>query len=185
MERAAVSGVPGLVADGRELARAGASYSFDTLASLRRELGPRLPICLLVGADAFNGFLSWHRPADILDLAHLVVMQRPDAAQPDDPRLLALLAERACAAAELHRDPAGRILRLPVTQLDISSSRIRALIAAGQSARYLLPDQVLALVEREGLYRDAAAGNGNAFPTPGAFRPAQPEAEENACSLNN
>jgi nicotinate-nucleotide adenylyltransferase len=185
MVRAAVAGVPGMVADGRELARVGASYSYDTLASLRLELGQTVPICLLVGADAFNGFLSWHRPVDILDLAHLVVMERPEAGSPDDPRLRALLAERGCAAVDLHRQPAGCILRLRVTQLDISSSRIRALIAAGQSPRYLLPDPVLATIEREGLYREAATHANHKFPTPGAFRPAQTEAEESACSLNN
>ena len=107
MVQAAVAGVSGLVADGRELDRAGPSYSYDTLASLRQELGPRVPICLLVGADAFNGFLTWHRPAEILDLAHLVVMQRPDAPEPSDQVLRRWLSDLGCAGPqELRRRPA-------------------------------------------------------------------------------
>ncbi len=187
MVQAAIAGAPGLVADGRELARDGASYSYDTLRSVRREIGPTKPICLLVGADAFNGFLSWHRPADILTLAHLVVMQRPGAPEPDDPVLRDWVTERGCNdTAELRRLPGGRILHKRVTQLGISSSRIRALIADGRSARYLLPDPVLDIIERDGLYRDPT-GNPAAhdISTPGAVRPAQPEAEETACSLNN
>jgi nicotinate-nucleotide adenylyltransferase len=39
-----------------------------------------------------------------------------------------------------------------VTQLDISASRIRALIASGRSARYLTPHGVLDLIGRWGLY---------------------------------
>jgi nicotinate-nucleotide adenylyltransferase len=184
MVQAAVAGSSGLVADGRELGRDGASYSYDTLHSVRLEVGPNEPICLLVGADAFNGFLSWHRPADILALAHLVVMQRPGAPDPEDPVLCDWVAERGCdSLAELRRLPGGYILHKRVTQLGISSSQIRALIAAGRSARYLLPDPVLDLIERHGLYRSPAGDHD--VSTPGALRPTQPEAEETACSLNN
>jgi nicotinate-nucleotide adenylyltransferase len=77
MLEAAIAGQPGFVADPRELERPGGSYTYDTLISLRAELGDAEPLCLLIGADAFAGFLDWHRPADILDLAHLVVMRRP------------------------------------------------------------------------------------------------------------
>jgi nicotinate-nucleotide adenylyltransferase len=191
MVQAAVAAASGLEADGRELARDGASYSYDTLHSVRREIGPTEPMCLLVGADAFNGFLSWHRPADILSLAHLVVMQRPGSPDPEDPVLCDLVAERGCDdAAELHRLPGGRILHKRVTQLGVSSSQIRALIADGRSARYLLPDPVLEIIERDGLYRGSIGHSGAPpgapdFPTPGAARPAQPQAEEKACSWNN
>lgn len=191
MVQAAIAGAVGLVADGRELIRDGASYSCDTLYSVRREIGPTEPLCLLVGQDAFNGFLSWQRPADILTLAHLVVMQRPGCPEPDDPALCDWVAERGCDdVAELRRLPGGRILHKRVTQLGISSSQIRALIADGRSARYLLPDPVLEMIERDGLYRGPIWHSGarpgtHDFLTPGAARPAQPEAEEKACSWNN
>ena len=157
MIEAAIAGEPGLVADGREIGHPGPSYSYDTLRSLRAEFGLAVPICLLMGADAFNGFLTWHRPADILAMAHLVVMERPGSPGPDAPLLRDWLAERGSDDAdELRALPGGRILRKRVTQLGVSSSQIRALIAAGQSPRYLLPDPVLAVIEREGLYRGGA-----------------------------
>jgi nicotinate-nucleotide adenylyltransferase len=151
---AAIAHQSGLVADPRELERAGDSYSHDTLVHLRAELGDAEPLCLLVGSDAFAGFLDWHRPREILDLAHVVILRRPGAPEGLSPELRDLLRPRLCEdPAALRDSPAGRVLFQPVTQLDISSTRIRQLIGRGQSPRYLLPEAVLAICEREGLYR--------------------------------
>ncbi|MCB2264212.1 MAG: nicotinate-nucleotide adenylyltransferase [Candidatus Thiosymbion ectosymbiont of Robbea hypermnestra] len=154
MVRAAVAGQPGFVADDRELRRTGDSYSYDTLASLRAELGPRLPICLLTGRDAFAELPTWYRWRDIADLAHWVVMRRPGADAATDPELRHWMAPRlATDPAVLPRTPGGRVLFRDVTQLDISATAIRARIALGLSPGFLLPEGVLAFIEREGLYR--------------------------------
>jgi len=156
MARSAVAGESRLVVDDRELARGGRSYTVDTLATLREEQGADRPLCLLVGGDAFVGFLDWHRPKAILDLAHLVVMQRPGAPTARNPDLRAEIEwRRAGDAAALRAAPAGRIYFQGVTQLDISSTRIRRLIAAGRSPRYLLPDAVLDLIRRSDCYGPA------------------------------
>lgn len=158
MLRAAIAGETGLSVDERELARSGGSYSYDTLASLRAELGNEESLCLLLGSDAFAEFLTWHRPDGILELAHLVVMRRPGEFRPLPPALEAWSAPRLYREpAALRAAPCGRILWREVTRLDISSTRIRDLIAHGQSPRYLLPEAVLAVIEHEGLYRAGAA----------------------------
>jgi len=152
MVRAAVAGHPGLLADDRELRREGPSYTLHTLQSLRAQFGDR-PLCLLIGADAFNGFLEWHEPEQICGLAHLVVMQRPGAPLPRDPALRALvLARLARDAAELRAVPAGRVVRLPVTQLDISATDIRRRVAAGRSSAFLVPEPVREIILARGLY---------------------------------
>jgi nicotinate-nucleotide adenylyltransferase len=153
MLEAAVARAPGLVADDRELRRSGGSYTVDTLTDMRAELGANPPLCLLVGGDAFNGFFEWHRPWDILNLAHLVVMRRPGSMLPRDPALRDELARRRTESrADLQAAPAGRIWLLSVTQLDISSTRIRRALARGDSPRFLLPDAVLDLAEAAGCY---------------------------------
>jgi nicotinate-nucleotide adenylyltransferase len=53
---------------------------------------------------------------------------------------------------ELKWQAAGLVLALPVTQLEISATRIRELLRHGQSPRYLLPDAVLELIRRRRLY---------------------------------
>lgn len=153
MLEAAVANAPGLLADDRELRRAGSSYTVDTLSDFRDELGADTPLCLLVGGDAFNAFFEWHRPRDILELAHLAVMRRPGSVQPRDAALRAELERRrAQSPADLHAAPAGRIWLQSVTQLDISSTRIRRAIAAGRSARFLLPYAVLEMALAAGCY---------------------------------
>ncbi|MGB5734901.1 MAG: nicotinate-nucleotide adenylyltransferase [Thiohalocapsa sp.] len=153
MVEAAVAGERGFRMDDRELTRAGRSFTVDTLISLRRELGSKRPICLLVGGDAFNGFFNWHRPRDILELAHLVVMQRPGVSIQRDPRLSAEVARRRATVSDaLERTAAGRIWFEAVTQLDISSTGIRHMLAQGRSPRYLLPDAVLEIACGCGCY---------------------------------
>ncbi|MDJ0806285.1 MAG: nicotinate-nucleotide adenylyltransferase [Gammaproteobacteria bacterium] len=152
MIRAAIRGQPGFVADDRELRRQGESYTVDTLGSLRAEFGDR-SICLIVGGDAFREFLTWHRPLEILDLANLIVMQRPGHSDFSDPSLQALISERKAEHSELIRQqPAGRIFFQPVTQLEISATRIRAMVAAGASARYLMPEAVLRVIQKNNHY---------------------------------
>jgi nicotinate-nucleotide adenylyltransferase len=153
MVELAIAAQPGFVADDRELRRTGDSYTVDTLNSLHREYAGE-PLCLLMGMDAFTGFAGWHRPDEILRLAHLVVMHRPGASAPEDPRLQTLLEIHHCqSVASMRLQLAGLIHLQPVTQLEISATAIRAAIAAGESPRYLLPEGVLALIEEKGLYR--------------------------------
>ncbi len=152
---AAIRDQPGFVLDDRELRRPGPSYSYHTLRSLREEVGAERPLCLLLGADAFAELMTWHRPEGILELAHLVVMERPGGQPPSDPTLRDWIAERGTdRPPALRGRPGGHIHFQPVTQLAIAATAIRAAIAAGQSPRYLLPEPVLALIERERLYRD-------------------------------
>ena len=156
MVKAAIAGQPGFSVDERELMRTGGSYTVDTLTSLREELGDH-PLCLLLGSDAFNGFLNWHRPMDILKQAHLMVMARPGETYSDDPHLQALLKERHSAdIAPLHQQPGGLIYFQTVTQLDISSTRIRRSVDNGESLSYLLPLKVEATIKQERLYTDVA-----------------------------
>jgi nicotinate-nucleotide adenylyltransferase len=153
MLEAALADEPRFELDRRELHRDGPSYTLDTLRSLRAEFGAERPLCLLIGADAYGGFLDWHRPLEILELTHLVVMRRPGHDPVASPALRQLYLERACEDAHcLAERPGGRILFQTLTQLDISSTRIRELITFGRRPRYLLPDAVLAYIEHERLY---------------------------------
>ena len=76
MLEAAIADVPEFVIDTRELERAGPSYTVDTLESLRTEY-PDEALCLLLGMDAFLGLPGWHEWERLLDLAHIVVANRP------------------------------------------------------------------------------------------------------------
>lgn len=153
MVEAAIAGQPGFRVDTRELEREGPSYTVDTLRSLREEVDD-IPLCLLLGTDAFLGLPDWHKPQEILTLAHIVVMQRPGETEPHSAQLDKLMAGRhADSADELSTTPGGRILFQTVTQLEISATAIREMIHKGDSPRFLLPEAVLNLIQKDRLYR--------------------------------
>lgn len=152
MVHVATEGQPGFVVDDRELQRDGPSYSVDTLTALRNEY-PRRPLALIIGMDAFLGLPRWYHWQKILELAHIVVAHRPGWRAPDMGPLGELLAERGThRIGDLHDTQAGHIFIHDVTQLEISSSEIRDLVAAGRDPRFLLPDAVRSVIERTGCY---------------------------------
>ncbi len=149
MLEAAVADQPGFMVDRREIDSTEPSWTVVTLASLRAELGERTPFCLLLGRDAFAAFHTWREPRRILEMAHLVVMERPGEALFLEAPLEALVEGRITAEpADLARAPAGRVLFQPVTQLRISSTDIRRRLEQGRSLRWLVPEAVERLLPR-------------------------------------
>ena len=157
MVRRAVADNPAFAVDDAETRVDAPSYSVTTLERLRAGMGDR-PLVLLMGADAFLGLATWHRWRDLLSLTHIGVAARPGF----DLSPAALPAELAGACADrlgadpclLRAAPAGRVVRFAMTPLAISASLLRARLAAGLSARYLLPDPVREYIDRQQLYRD-------------------------------
>jgi nicotinate-nucleotide adenylyltransferase len=153
MLEAAIAGQPGFVVDDCELRRDGPSYTVDTLASLRASQ-PQRSLVLILGMDAFLGLPTWHRWQEIAGLAHIVVVQRPGWTRQFDGEIGRLYAEHQLhEAAALAAAPAGGILLRQVTQLEIASSSIRELIAAGGDPRYLVPDGVREIMQANPVYQ--------------------------------
>lgn len=158
MVEAAIAQQPKFVVDDRELKRGGSSYSVDTLASLRREVGQE-SIVLVVGMDAFLSIHTWHRWRELFELAHIAIMHRPG--QPSlqahnddlDEAVSAFLTHGLVADSKaLQQRKAGNIIVLEVSQLDISATAIRNMVNAGRSPRFLTADAVLHIIEKNKLY---------------------------------
>ena len=162
MTRLACAGNTRFVVDDRECRRHGPSYTVDTLRELREELGDGLPLCLLMGVDAFMALHTWSRWETLFHLAHVIVAHRPGSTL-DVTGMSPALADqfqrrRAAAASQLHESAAGRIWPQTTTPLDISATAIRATISEDRSPRYLLPDSVLDYIHRHTLYKELDAG---------------------------
>ena len=150
----AIAGQEGFVADDRELRRDGPSYTVDTLATLRKEF-PDRSLGLIVGMDAFLGLPGWYRWDEILNFAHIVVAHRPGWKAPDIGVLGELIAEHGTHRInDLHTVTHGRLHIHAVTQLEIASTEIRELVAAGRDPRFLMPDAVRNAIEKTGLYKE-------------------------------
>ena len=152
MLRLATAGHPLYRIDDREIRRGGPSYTIDTLRLLRADL-PGETLCLLLGSDAYEGFMQWRDPEGILALANLAILFRPGEDRPQDEQLTALTMPRLYPAEILATQPAGAIAEIPVTQLDIASSDIRQRIASGRDPSWLLPASVIDYIRAEELYR--------------------------------
>jgi nicotinate-nucleotide adenylyltransferase len=156
MVRAATDGQRGFAVDDRELLREGPSYSVDTLSALRHEF-PSRSIALIIGMDAFLGLPKWYKWREILQLAHIVVAHRPGWRAPDMGALGDMLADCGTHRIDdLHKARSGHIFVHDVTQLEISSTEIRELVAAGRDPRFLMPDAVRKIIEESGCYQEGA-----------------------------
>ena len=151
----AIAGVPGFISDAREIQRAGPSYMIDTLRSLQVDLAGE-HFCLLLGMDAFATFHTWHDWRGILRLCNVLVMHRPEF-EPEqviqNAELSQVMAENLVRDKSLFmRSAAGKLMFYGVTQLDISSTRIRDAIKHHRSIRFLMPEKVITLIEQDNIY---------------------------------
>ena len=152
MVEVAIAGQTGLVADDREIHRDGPSYTIDTLTTLRAEF-PDRALGLIVGMDAFLGLPTWHRWREILDHAHIIVAHRPGWKAPDIGPLGDLISDYGTHRVDdMHTSLNGRVHIHAVTQLEISSTEIRDLVAAGRDPRFLMPDAVRDVIAKTGCY---------------------------------
>ena len=119
-----------------DIDRAGPTYTVDTLRDLSDSLGGAIELFFITGADALNDILSWRETDEVLRLAQLVGVTRPGH----------VLADPGIAP--------GRVTLLEVPALAISSSDVRARVAAGEPISYLVPPGVESYISKQGLYRD-------------------------------
>jgi nicotinate-nucleotide adenylyltransferase len=117
----------------------GPSYTVDTLSRLHDRC-PGDQLTFIVGGDMAFSLPTWREPEAILELAELGVAEREGVRRAD-------IAERL---ADIGTDNV-RFFDMP--RLDISSSGIRRMVAAGRPIRYLVPDAVADYIEQAGLYR--------------------------------
>jgi nicotinate-nucleotide adenylyltransferase len=114
-----------------------------TVATLRRlnEHCPGDQLTFIVGGDMALSLPAWREPEAILELAELGVAEREGVRRAD-------IAERVASLRG-----ADRLRFFDMPRLDVSSSLIRRMVAAGRPIRYLVPDGVAAYIEEAGLYR--------------------------------
>ena len=139
MLQLAVQGDERINIDTRELEREDTSYSIDTLQSVQADY-PHADLTLIIGMDQFSAFDTWHRWQELLQSFELVVMERPGETMSDSARNM------------IDSPLQQRISVVRVTQMDISSSRIRQDLQAGLDIRFLVPYAVRNYIRTENLY---------------------------------
>jgi nicotinate-nucleotide adenylyltransferase len=136
-----------------ELEKGGVSYTIDTVR-LMRERFRGSSLCLLMGMDAFNVMHTWRHWKELLDYVHIVIAERPGSLiSPDNPDLKDLMdCHQTDSLSQLHDSPCGRIFKIAVPLLDISSTQIRDIFLTGRNPSMLLPENVIEYVKAGHIY---------------------------------
>ncbi len=125
------------VESGLEIER-GLVYTRDMLTAVAERF-PGRELVFIMGSDSLVQFDTWHDPEGVLARCTLAVAPRPG----DDPEVVAAAAARWGAA---------RVTVLDGPPVGVSSSQVRARVAAGLPIRYLVPEAVEEFIARRGLY---------------------------------
>ncbi len=142
-----------LIADARELERDTPSYTYDTLVDLKGETAADAKIFWIMGLDALADFPKWYQVEKIMQLCHVLVLQRPGYQFPEDKKIAEWLDHYISNDfADLEEKDSGHIYITDTEMFDVSSTQIRDIIKAGEQPRYLLPGGVWNYIKRNKLY---------------------------------
>jgi nicotinate-nucleotide adenylyltransferase len=150
----AIDGLPGYRASDEELRRQGSSYTADTLRALHGAGWSPSQIFFILGADAFAEIATWREFPAVLDAAHFAVIARPgttiEAALGRTPELRSRVRRAAPDAAAA--DEGTGVFLVEAATRDVSSTMIRARLAARESIDDLVPSAVARHVTAHYLY---------------------------------
>jgi nicotinate-nucleotide adenylyltransferase len=132
-----------------EIRRGGISYSIDTIRTFSKRFEEMF---FILGADAFSDIGLWRSHEELFGLANFVVMMRPGRRIEDMPKAIKDQTRSLDGATWVHAS-GKRIYFRVITQLDISSTRIREFSGKGRSIKYLVPRSVERYIVEKGLYR--------------------------------
>ncbi|MCD6039557.1 MAG: nadD [Gammaproteobacteria bacterium] len=148
----AVKNEPKLKIDDCEIQRQTPSYMVDTISLFRKKLS-NTPLCLILGIDAWIGFAEWHSYEIILQLCHIIIVQRPFYFLPSTGKVAKLFQQYSNQdVSAMHHSLGGYIFFHPTTSPNISATAIRDQFAKNQDPRHLLPESVYHYIIKHGIY---------------------------------
>lgn len=142
---------PDFILDSRELERGGPSWTVPTLQSFQQQY-PDDNLCLVMGGDAFASLPTWYHWKEILQLAHIIVIERAgelvcsklDWATEYIVDDVTALRDRKCSS----------VMPVSLKGYDISATDIRQQLNEGRDIDGMLSDEVLDYIRRNGLYQN-------------------------------
>jgi nicotinate-nucleotide adenylyltransferase len=168
MLKLALADYPELEIDTRELMSTEPSYTFNSLCAIRTDVAQE-PVAFVIGTDSLLTLPGWYRSDQLAGLTHLIVIERPRTSfilqtaefqtasqQPEQQGIEAVLAlgfQRAVTPGMLEHQPAGLLLSLQLSELDISSSDIRQRVREHKSLANLVSDAVAVYISEHKLYQ--------------------------------
>lgn len=141
MVKLAVAPNPKFEVSDIEVRREGPTYTIDTLTELRETMGEAVEFFVILGTDALNELHRWRAPGEVLDMATIIGVARPEADAVDREALESI---RSGASEE--------IVLVDGPRVDISAVSVRQRMVDGLQVDGLIPQVVHSYIERHGLY---------------------------------
>ena len=139
--------------------RPGLSYSIETLREFHSIFSPGAELYFILGTDAFLEIKTWKEYQNLFDYAHFVIIGRAGFQSDNlEPFLQELgLEVKKTQQPNVFIAPSGKTLTLMLpTLMEISSTRLREMVAIGKSIRFLVPESVRDYIVDKRLYRNYA-----------------------------
>ncbi|MDM7918014.1 MAG: hypothetical protein QUS12_02475, partial [Methanosarcina sp.] len=111
----------------------------------------------LIGIDAFSEIDTWHLYRELFYHTNFIVMTRPFGAKKTIADMLPdeVKTDFRKSNDSFYVHKSGKRIHLhDITQIDISSTKIKELLKKQQSIRYLVPASVEKIIHERGLYRN-------------------------------
>ncbi len=147
-----------------EILKKGKSYTVNVLKELYA-MYPEDELFFVLGIDAFLDIPHWWHPEALASMIDFIVVTRPgyritDIVQSPYVKDTLVIPEPLCGENYCIGLKSGRKATLvPLTPLDISSTKIRRLVRAGKSIKYLLPEAVEHYIITESIYGNEKTGD--------------------------
>jgi nicotinate-nucleotide adenylyltransferase len=155
MVRIATRGNRHFMVSEAEIRRSGSSYTIDTVRYFLSTMRGQPDLHLIMGADQFAELATWKEAEELVRLCNLAVHTRPpaDGEVPASNYLAMIDYFGYTASQDHHVHSSGHTLSFVATTfLPISATLIRRKVAARESVRYLVPDDVADYIQRHALY---------------------------------
>lgn len=158
MLRAAIGKNEQLAVCTKELERTGATYTIDTVRSLREDYGPSMPLVLLIGADQWENFHTWRCWQELFEFVSVAVCTREQQMKSPASEVADFVVNRQVSTHELTLAPSGRFATFDIAAHAASSTKIRTLFAARprteafKALETWLPTSVARLIAQQNAY---------------------------------
>jgi nicotinate-nucleotide adenylyltransferase len=141
----AIAEDPVLAVSDCELQRPAPSYTLDTVRQFKQACGPDVSVHWLLGADGLDDLVHWHGIRELIDQCCLTTMYRAGYEPPDFARFEGIWGPKRVEKLQEH------VVETPL--VDVSSTKVRKRLAAGDDVNGMLHPDVIEYIDRHQLYR--------------------------------
>jgi nicotinate-nucleotide adenylyltransferase len=125
-----------------EIRRPGPSYAIDTVAKMKRQLGPGDEIFFIMGWDSLLALPQWQEPERLIKLCRIVAAPRPGYAEPN----IGILENDLPGISQ-------RTVVMDQPRVDISATDVRERVRKGLPIDKMVPPAVAKYIKEKGLYK--------------------------------